>query len=215
MEAKPDIKNMSTGKKLEYVWDYYRFHILGTIVLVLVFGSIIHHYATLKTAVLDMIFLNAYTAEDAHAPFAEFLIEQGYDPNEYEVYLTTSLAYALTEDGYQPDYTTLQAISAMFSTGDVDVFAMPPQVFDEYATAGYTMDLRTVFTDDELAAYSEEIVYSTLSETGEQFPSAFNLKDCNWLEEYGFYAGDYYMAITVNSDSPELTKEFLLYILEY
>mgnify|MGYP006874693314 FL=1 len=43
MEAKPDFKNMSTGKKLEYVWDYYRFHILGTIVLVIVFGSIIHH----------------------------------------------------------------------------------------------------------------------------------------------------------------------------
>ena len=215
MEAKPDIKNMSTGKKIEYVWDYYRFHILGTIVLVIVFGSIVHHYVTLKTAVLDMIFLNAYTVEDDDEPFAEFLTEQGYAPNEYEVYLTTSLAYALTEDGYQPDYTTLQAISAMFSTGDVDVFAMPPQVFGEYASAGYTMDLSTVFTEDELTAYSDKLVYSTLSETGEQFPAAFNLNGCNWLEEYGFYAGDYYMAITVNSDSPDLTKEFILYILEY
>ena len=215
MEAKPDFKNMSTGKKLGYVWDYYRFHILGIIVLAITFGSIIHHYATLKTAVLDMIFLNAYTVEDAHEPFAEFLTKQGYDPDEYEVYLTTSLAFPLTEDGYQADYTTLQAISAMFSTGDVDVFAMPPQVFDEYASAGYTMDFSTIFTENEFAAYSDKIVYSTLSETGEQFPAALNLKDCNWLEEYGFYAGDYYMAITVNSDSPALTKEFILYILEY
>jgi len=103
----------------------------------------------------------------------------------------------------------------MFSTGDVDVFAMPPQVFDEYASAGYTIDLSSVFTEDELTAYSDKIVYATLAETGEHFPSAFNLKDCNWLEEYGFYAGDYYMAITVNTDSPELTKEFILYILEY
>ena len=215
MEAKPDFKNMSTGKKLEYVWDYYRFHILGTIVLVIVFGSIIHHYATIKTAVLDMIFLNAYSAENENDPFEEFLLEQGYDPNEYEVYLTTSLGFLLTEDDYQADYTTLQALSAMFSTGEVDVFATPPQVFVEYAPAGYMTDLSTVFTEDELAAYSDKIVYATLEETGETSPFAFNLNGCRWLNDYGYYAGDYYMAITANSDSPELTKEFILYILEY
>ena len=215
MEAKPDFKNMSTEKKLGYVWDYYRFHILGIIILVTVFGSIIHHYVTLKTAVLDMIFLNAYSAENENDPFEGFLREQGYDPNEYEVYLTTSLGFVLTEDDYQPDYTTLQALSAMFSTGEVDVFATPPQVFGEYASAGYITDLSTIFTEDELAAYSDRIVYSTLTETGESFPSAFNLNDCDWLKDYGYYDGDYYMAITVNSDSPDLTKEFILYILEY
>ena len=215
MEAKPDFKNMPTAKKVEYVWDYYRFHIMGIIVLVITLGSIIHHYATLKTVVLDMIFLNAYTVEDDDVPFEQFLTEQGYDPTEHQVYLTTSLSFALTEDGYQADYTTLQAISAMFSTGDVDVFAMPPQIFEEYASAGYTLDLSTVFTEEELATYSDRLVYSTLSETGESFPSALNLNGCGWLEESGFYAGDYYMAITVYSDSPELTKEFLLYILEY
>ena len=215
MEAKPDFKAMSTQKKLGYVWDYYRFHILGTIVLVIVFGSIIHHYATLKTAVLDMIFLNAYTPEDDRNPFAEFLAEQGYDPNEYEVYLATTLGYTFTEDGYQADYTTLQAISAMFSTGDMDVFATPPQVFDEYASAGYVADLSTIFTEEELAPYSDKIIYSTLTETGMQFPAAFNLNDCNWLQDYGYYDGDYYMAVTANSDSPDLTKEFILYILQY
>jgi len=215
MEAKPDFKNMSTYKKLEYVWDYYRFHILGTIILVIVFGSIIHHYATLKTAVLDMIFLNAYSMEHEKDPFEDFLIEQGYDPNEYEIYLTTSLAFTLTEDDYQADYTTLQAVSAMFATGTIDVFAMPPQVFDDYATAGYIMDLRTVFTEEELSNYDDIIVYSTITETGEVIPSAINLKDCKWIEDNGYYAGNYYLGITINNDSTDLTKEFILYILEY
>lgn len=215
MEARPDFKNMSTHKKLEYVWDYYRFHILGTIVLIVVFGSIIHHYATLKTAVLDMIFLNAYSMETEQDPFEPFLLEQGYDTDKYEIYLTTNLAFTLTEDDYQADYTTLQAVSAMFATGTIDVFAMPPQVFDDYATTGYLNDLRTIFTEDELSAYSDVIVYSTLTETGETFPSAINLKDCKWVEENGYYAGDYYLGITVNTDSTDLIREFILYILEY
>jgi len=215
MEAKPDFKAMSTYKKLEYVWDYYRFHILGIIILVITFGSIIHHYATIKTSVLDMVFLNAYPTEEGVAPFDDFLEQQGYNPNDSEVYLTTSIGYTLTENGYQEDYYTNQALSAMFATGELDIFVTPHQVFNDFASYGYVSDLREFFSEEELSSLGNMVVYTTLLETGEEFPSGLNLENNPWFIQNGYYDTGCYLAITNYTDTPELTKEFILYILNY
>lgn len=213
MEAKPDFKAMSTQKKLGYVWDYYRFHILGTIVLVITAVSIIHHYATLKDSVLDMLFLNAYTVEDEQKPFEDFLTAQGYDMTNYEIRVTTTLGFTLEEGSYQQDYYTIQTLSALFAAGDLDVFAAPHQIYNDFASSGYVADLRTVFTEEELASYGDMIIYTTLLETGETFPSGFNLEGNQWLIENGYYDEGCYLAISANTDSPDLTKEFILHIL--
>jgi len=215
MEAKPDIKAMSTRKKLEYVWDYYRFHILGIIILAITAYSIIHHYATLKTAVLDMIFLNANLIEEDKAPFDEFLKKQGYSPKDYEVYVNTSLGYTLTENSYQEDYYTNQGISAMFATGELDIFVTPHQVFNDFASYGYVSDLRLFFTEEELASFDDMVIYTTLLETGEKFPSGLNLTGNQWFIENGYYEDGCYLAITNSTDTPELTKDFILYVLNY
>lgn len=213
MEAKPDFKAMSTQKKLGYVWDYYRFHILGIIVLVITTGSIIHHYATLKESVLDMLFLNAHAIEEPQKPFEDFLSARGYDLSDYEIRVTTSLRFALREGSYQEDYYTIQTLSALFAAGDLDIFTAPQQIYNDFASAGYVADLRTVFTEDELASYGDMVIYTNLLETGEAFPSGFNLERNPWMIENGYYDDGCYLSITANTDNPELTKEFILYIL--
>ena len=213
MEAKPDFKAMSTQKKLGYVWDYYRFHILGIIVLVITAGSIIHHYATLKESVLDMLFLNAHAIEEPQKPFEDFLSARGYDLSDYEIRVTTSLRFALREGSYQEDYYTIQTLSALFAAGDLDIFTAPQQIYNDFASAGYVADLRTVFTEDELASYGDMVIYTNLLETKEAFPSGFNLEGNPWMIENGYYDDGCYLSITANTDNPELTKEFILYIL--
>ena len=103
MEARPDFKSMSTAKKLGYVWDYYRFHIMGVIVLIITFGSIIHHYATLKEPVLELVFLNAAVVDDNVTPFEEFMDLQEFDPASQEILVATSLSFPLHEGAYTQD----------------------------------------------------------------------------------------------------------------
>lgn len=215
MEAKPDFKSMSTQKKLGYVWDYYRFHIMGIIVLVITFGSIIHHYATLKESVLDMLFLNANTLQEETTAFDGFMEEQGFDLKEQEIIVTTSLSFALEEGSYQQDYYTLQTLAALFAAGDLDVFASPYQIYNDYASVGYVADLRSIFTEEELASYGDMIIYTTDAETGDSFPSGFDLTGNRWMKESGYYEDGCYLAVTANTDAPELTKKFILYVLNY
>lgn len=215
MEAVPDFKSMSTRQKLEYVWDYYRFHILGGIALLLAALSLIHHYMTLKTPVLDLLFLNAYSIENAQKPFDEFLTSNGYNLNDYEINVNTALSFVLEEDSYQQDYYAMQTLSVLFAAGDLDLFAAPQQIYNDLAAAGYTTDLRTIFTETELEALDDMIIYTTLAETGETFPSGLDLKGNRFLLENGFYTEGCCLAIAATTDSPELTKAMLLYIVNY
>ena len=216
MEAKPDFKNMSKKKKLGYIWDYYRFHIGGILVLAIVFGSIIHHYATTKESVMDAIFINGYSPYEGLLGLDEFFNEQGFDAKTQEINITTSLRLALTEDSYQADYYTLESLNAMFAVGDVDIFASPRQLYEQFAPAGYVADLRTVFSEEELLNYEDILLFATSTETGEKMPCGFDMSDNRWLKEYEYYSdGNCHMGIPANADNPELAKEFLLYILNY
>lgn len=213
MEAKPNFKAMPLSKKAGYVWDYYRFHILGTIIALIIAGSVIHHYATLKDSVLDMLFLNAYTLDDDQAPFEDFMAEHGYDTTDYEISVTTTLSFALEEGSYKQDYYSVQTVSALFAAGDLDIFTAPHQIYNDFSSAGYAADLRDIFTEEELAEFDDIIIYTTLSETGETFPSALNLEGNQWLIRNGYYDNGCYLAVAANTDNPELTKEFIYYIL--
>lgn len=215
MEAKPNFKEMSLKKKIGYVWDYYRLHIGIVLVLAIFVISMIHHYATLKDSVLDLLFLNASNAYDTPVDFDEFLTEQEFDTNKQTITLTTSLSFPLEEGSFQSDYYSTQALAAMFAAGDLDVFAAPKQIYNDFASVGYVADLRLVFTEEELASYQDILIYTTDAETGEVFPSAFDLTGNRWLQEYAYYSDGYYIAVSACTDSPELTKEFFLYVLNY
>ncbi|MEK6263486.1 MAG: hypothetical protein N2B06_01685 [Clostridium sp.] len=41
-----DLKSMSKKKKAEYIWDYYKLHIIGTLVIISIVGSLIHSQLT-------------------------------------------------------------------------------------------------------------------------------------------------------------------------
>lgn len=216
MEARPDFKNMSTKKKFEYVWDYYRLHISIIIILTIIFSSIFHYYATMKEPVMSAVFINGYSPYEGLLGLDEFFTAQGFDADTQEISITTSLKLSLTEESYQADYYTLESLNAMFAAGDLDIFAAPRQLYNQFAPAGYVADLRIVFSEAELAAFEGILLYVTNTETGEKIPCGFDMSENRWLKEYEYYTeGNCHMGIPANSDNPAIAREFLLYLLNY
>lgn len=215
MEAKPNFKEMSTPKKLEYIWDYYKLPILCTVTAVIIAASLIHHYAVQKESVLDMIFVNGNDLYETPQILEPFFTSQGFDKKTQEISITTSLSFQLTDTGFLPDYYTTQALAAMFTVGNIDLFAAPPAVFDEYASVGFLADLHTLYSDEELAELEDFFVYAVSEKTGELFPCGLNLSDNKWIKESGYYSTDCYFGFTANGDDPAIASEFLSYLLSY
>ena len=54
MEKKTAFKDLSRKAKVQYIWDYYRWHIIAAICLVAFVISMIVHYAAYRESVLDI-----------------------------------------------------------------------------------------------------------------------------------------------------------------
>lgn len=155
-KEKKKLSRLSFGGKLQYIFDYYRFWILGVVVLIgLVWsvGSTILHnkptgfYAMLLNA--GGTDLSGQADEAAGAAFAE---AAGLDDEKQKIIVDTSATFN-PNDQSQFSMAQNAKIAALYQSHDIDAMVADPGVFTYYALNGSFVDLRDVLDDETLAAY--------------------------------------------------------------
>lgn len=155
-KEKKKLSRLSFGGKLQYIFDYYKFWILGVVVLIgLVWsvGSTILHnkptgfYAMLLNA--GGTDLSGQADEAAGAAFAE---AAGLDDEKQKIIVDTSATFN-PNDQSQFSMAQNAKIAALYQSHEIDVMVADPGVFTYYALNGSFVDLRDVLDDETLAAY--------------------------------------------------------------
>ena len=214
MEKKANFQEMTSKKKIEYIWDYYKVPIFCIIFGIYVLGSSLYNHFTEKECLLKIAMVNGNIPYDGAIFADDFLQEQNLDPKQQEI-VVSSVHLGLSEKTYQQDYYSVQALIVRLTSGSIDIMSAPADVLKDYANEGYYANLNEIFTPDELAPYKELLVFATDSETNETYPCAFDLSNSPWIDKYSYYSGDCQFGIIYNSTHMELAKEFLLFILNY
>lgn len=155
-KEKKKLSRLSFGGKLQYIFDYYKFWILGVVVLVgLVWsvGSTILHnkptgfYAMLLNA--GGTDLSGQADEAAGEAFAE---AAGLDDTKQKILVDTSATFN-PNDQSQFSMAQNAKIAALYQSHEIDVMVADPGVFTYYALNGSFVDLRDVLDDETLAEY--------------------------------------------------------------
>ena len=155
-KEKKKLSRLSFGEKLQYIFDYYKFWILGVVVLVgLVWsvGSTILHnkptgfYAMLLNAGGQD--LSGQADEAAGTAFAE---AAGLDDTKQKILVDTSATFN-PNDQSQFSMAQNAKIAALYQSHEIDVMVADPGVFTYYALNGSFVDLRDVLDDETLAGY--------------------------------------------------------------
>ena len=215
MEKKTDFKALSKKQKVGYIWDYYRWHILIAIVVIAFAGSLIHHYATYKESVLDIIMINCNYAYTNDTPGLEEYCDMiDINPEKETVAVDVSLTFS-EADTYSTNYYSDQSLTLKLSVGGGDILFCNENVFMEYATAHSFTDLSTVLTEEELAEWSDSLIYVTDEETNYEYPCGIVLPEKNWSTIYGYYNGSKYFGIGCNAENLDNAVTFFRYVLNY
>ena len=95
MEKKTDFKALSNKAKVQYIWDYYKLHILfGGVIAAIVIG-LGYHFITYRKPVLSVIMINVQTtSENAEAAFDEFSDATGYDKKQQPIDVSANLQFS-------------------------------------------------------------------------------------------------------------------------
>ena len=223
-KAKVDWKKLSRKEKWEYIWDYYKIHIvIGVLAVCLgIYTGV--KIATYRAPQMRVIMLNTQTqVHDTKPLFEEFLTEY-----QYEVYSDAVMCHSNfffwaleSEDGsmYQSvqyeNAQMLQAYMALLYTGEYSVIFGNGWVFEDTLNEMAFMDLRELLPEKTLELFEGNIVYYSDEETGVEYPCAITLTAENgWLQEHGLYESCS-VGVLKSAPNKQMASELLSYALAY
>ena len=191
------LKDMPFKKKVSYIWDYYKFPIIGLIAASIFLCTFIKDYRQNRRPVyLDAILINSDLAYGYDNPLTDDYIEYaGVDTEAYNLTIDSSIV--ITENSYdQMTMANVQKVFAMYSAGELDVVIAPEPTADEYGAIGAHMDLTGLLTDEfkkELEDKGFGIYYTTEYEEDENgaqkpvgtYPAGIYINNSEYLKRLG------------------------------
>lgn len=202
------MKQGNWRKKLEYFWMYYKIPflaVLGVCVVIIYFG---YAKITEKEYAFNAILLDIHTNAQEEMLEEEFADYAGIDTEEYDVLISTSLLFSDSSSGNYA-MTSLARLYTQIGTEELDVCMMLENDFTEYAGADAFMDLREVFTEEELEQFPNLYV----DEEGRVL-GVYN-EGLDKIQEIGGYSDETSVAgILYNTKHVDTAKQFFEYLLE-
>lgn len=149
---------MSQKEKMAYIWDYYKFHIIGTIAAIILLISFISSIGEKKEVALNMTIIGQGVNTEGVVQLQEQLTnELVIDKADEEVYIET-----LSYDKSSPDPASqagLQKMTAQITTGSIDLLIVDKELFEEISSQQNSLLALNDFKGINKVLTSNEEVY--------------------------------------------------------
>lgn len=158
-EERESINSAPFAKKVEYFWDYYKWHTIISVAVLIMAVSFLVSFLTSKDSVLFVTMINGYATEsgidDVESQYMDFI---GANVNKEEVSINTSVYLNYETEDTNHMYG-IQAVVTYLSGGELDAIACDEVSYINLAYLGTFVDLEEVLTEEEMKKYEEQIFY--------------------------------------------------------
>lgn len=163
-EEREAIKNASPKEKWEYFWEYYKWYVIGGAAILFLLVIFIRDMVNKKDWIFYGAFINTYAHEEpSEALLNDFVTLAQLDTENYSVMFDTS--YSINIGTYdEVTNSSAQRLLVNLTAAELDFVVADETTFGQYATIDTFMDVRTLFTPEELEKYQEYFYYVDMAE---------------------------------------------------
>ena len=206
------LKEMNFREKREYIWEYYKIHIVVGILALILIGSLINTWFINppKDCVLFIAWSSGFETDEHMDALSKIFEEKISDNPDRETVIISS--FIAPPDDPSMIMAAANRLIAMLSAGEIDVFILDRQGIDEYANAEFIVPadglLQEIKNLDE-NVYNKIIdktVTSWKREDGNPVSEhiyGIELTDCPLFEGLGFYEQELFFCVSVTMKEME------------
>lgn len=211
---KEKLKAMSFRDKLWYIWEYYRLHMLGAVLAVLVvwiIGNAIYAQ-TLTTRISIAVINDRSPGESSMEPLEEGLRACLNCGSKDLIEISSDLT--LNSEGVtsQVDYASLAKVAAMVASQDLDVMIADQPTIDSYAADGAFFDLSQLLDPQLWEQVGDQAYLADSGEEGGPIPCALSLEDTCFSQLTGISMSPPYLAVIRNSERTEAAESMIQWL---
>lgn len=217
-KLKTDLPGMSHKEKLVHIWTYYKWLIPVFLIIVMLVSIVISSVTNLNTVkMMAGISVNVNLSDEAETYLREDYREVlGLTSKKQKVVFTeTNIENLVTAPDYMDSYYSLMSLLAMCSNKEVDYLILDEEGVRVLMVQGAFRNLTEVYTEEELDALGDLVVYKEDKETKELVPIALNITDTPFIQENTAANKNVFFSFVANSPRLEQTKALYQYLLEW
>ena len=216
---------MSPGEKLEYIWEYYKWPILLTMLVLGILIWAAQRELTKKEPVLYLALVNVTVGEDLEQALTTgYLTASDKNPRRQEVYVYRDLYLSDDADvlNHEYAYASRTKVMGAVQTQKLDVVLMNREAYDLLSAQGYLLPfddaaLPPLFVVSNEVVVSDNAIEWQLNEAAthervtETVQNALAMSDCPLFQAAGF-EGNVYAGVIANSPRPAEALRYLQYL---
>lgn len=206
------LKEMSFQDKLWYIWEYYKFHIAGVFLAILLVSVVVTSVrnASIHPGLYCMVINNRSDQElDTSVLEEDFHELMGFD-KKHPVYVE-SMYITYGDNATELSYASMAKISALVASKDLDIILSDQENTDHYASLDGLADLEKILPADILSAVGDRLFFSADGQ-GQPIASALDIKGTDFADAMHLSEDASYLSIIGNSQQTETAFALIRYI---
>jgi len=217
------LREMGFKEKLEHIWEYYKFFLLGIVIFLVITGSLINAWLINpqpKTALL-LSWNTGFVLHEQLDELSGTLTNRLVDEKVNEAVSTTQML--TSTDDPTINMASQQRMIAMVAAGEIDVFILDSAMLVDYADNGLIVSIESML--DEISSIDQEVydrikervVYARFGSEEGQVEEAIMgvcIEACPLLKDLDFYEKDLIFSLCATSKRLENVKAALIAFFE-
>ena len=196
------LKDMTLKEKAAYIWEYYKFPIIGTVIVLFVAGSIINTVwiNPPKKYYLQLAFYSGYVDETVLSAMCGNLEEALMTPEERETLQIAGSCFMLDSGDPQMDMAYQQKFASMLAVGELDLLIINDTDLDSIVAQGILLPIKNLLSESLLPSVSDKLIEAA-DENGVKADYAIKLEGNRFFSENGLYVDGLCLGVIVNTNN--------------
>ena len=217
------LREMSFKDKLEYIWEYYKYFIIGFVIAAAIIGSLLYSIV-LNPNPEPALFISwnaGFVTDEQVDDLKEYLEIHLVDERENEEVVISMFFF----DENLPETIMMghQRMAAMIAAGVIDIFVLEEDLMELYAHNGFLLPLESILAEinirnpdayNRIAEYTISALYEVEVNAYEERIVAIEIGRNPLFSRLGIFEKDMFLGISVTVGNLENAIEAIILLFE-
>ncbi|MCL2662304.1 MAG: hypothetical protein FWE83_03135 [Oscillospiraceae bacterium] len=217
------LRGMSFKEKLEFIWEYYKYYIIGTVIAVAIAGSILYS-TVLNPSPEPVLFISwnaGFATNEQIDDLKEYLEYHIADKKENEEVVIS--VFFFDENNPETIMVGHQRMAAMIAAGVIDMFTMDDELLEIYSHNGFIQPLENILVEidrinpdiyNRIAEHTKYVLYEVEDGFFEERIVAIAIGANPLFSKLGFFEQEMFLGVSVTTGSIENIVKAIILLFE-
>lgn len=153
-------KELDSSQKKEYIWEYYKFHILGGIIALVICFNLLNHFVfnPPKQSAVDILVAVAYVENQVFEEKKTEIVDLVEKNSDNKTATMEALLFGNSKDS-QTQMIMTSKLVAKASTGEMDIMIVDAQNYDYFNSQEIFLPVTEYLSNEEISKYGDRFAY--------------------------------------------------------